>query len=106
MRLIEPEQLEFMNVDPPKPTEAEVPIEVNRVGICGTNVKLFKGTMPYFNLGWAPDGTAFRRGDRHHRWRPRAPHHNEPARPEAGQAAQGPMNDLSAMANRSDSPCD
>jgi len=41
-----------MDVDPPKPAGDEVLIEVRAVGVCGTDVEMYLGTMPYFKMGW------------------------------------------------------
>lgn len=41
------------DVPEPKATGAEVVIDVETVGLCGTDVELFAGTMPYFRQGVA-----------------------------------------------------
>jgi len=52
IRLMAPNKCEFVELDRPIPREYEVLIKVHRVGICGTDFELFKGTMPYFEMGW------------------------------------------------------
>ncbi len=52
-RLIGPRRGEYVEMDCPKPREDEVLIRVHRVGLCGTDVEMLHGTMPYFKMGWA-----------------------------------------------------
>ncbi|WP_239133508.1 zinc-dependent alcohol dehydrogenase [Rugosimonospora africana] len=40
-----------MDVDPPVVGPGQVVVEVARVGLCGTDVELFAGTMPYLRSG-------------------------------------------------------
>jgi 2-desacetyl-2-hydroxyethyl bacteriochlorophyllide A dehydrogenase len=47
-----PNQYRYIEMDRPSPREDEVLIRVHRVGICGTDVEMLHGTMPYFKLGW------------------------------------------------------
>ena len=52
VRLTGPGQLAYMDVPEPKCGDDDVLIEVRRVGICGTDVEMFHGTMAYFKMGW------------------------------------------------------
>lgn len=36
----------------PTPADNEVLVEVQRTGICGTDVEMYHGTMAYFKMGW------------------------------------------------------
>lgn len=51
-RLTGPNEHEFVETDRPNPKEEDLLIRVHRVGICGTDVEMLRGTMPYFKLGW------------------------------------------------------
>ena len=52
IQLTGPDQWHLVETDRPVPSEDELLIRVYRVGICGTDVEMLKGTMPYFRLGW------------------------------------------------------
>ena len=52
LRLSGPQACEFVETERPRPADDEVLIRVHRVGICGTDVEMLRGTMPYFRLGW------------------------------------------------------
>lgn len=52
-QLTGPEQGRFVELDRPVPKEDELLIRTHVVGICGTDVEMLRGTMPYFQLGWA-----------------------------------------------------
>lgn len=52
-QLTGPNQGRYIEVDRPKPKADELLIRVHRVGLCGTDVEMLRGTMPYFKLGWA-----------------------------------------------------
>ena len=51
-QLTGPNQYQYIEMDRPTPRENELLIRIHRVGICGTDVEMVKGTMPYFRLGW------------------------------------------------------
>ena len=42
----------YLEMDRPSSTEYEVLIKVHRVGICGSDIEMLHGTMPYFEMGW------------------------------------------------------
>jgi len=46
-----PKKFEYMEVERPRPQANEVLVQVRAVGICGTDVELFDGTMPFFETG-------------------------------------------------------
>ena len=46
-----PSRAEVMELEDPKPGQGELLIRVERVGICGTDVELFKGEMAYIDQG-------------------------------------------------------
>jgi 2-desacetyl-2-hydroxyethyl bacteriochlorophyllide A dehydrogenase len=46
-----PLDAKVVDVDPPVPGPDQVVVEVSRVGLCGTDVELFTGTMPYLLSG-------------------------------------------------------
>ena len=48
-----PNEFQYVEKDRPSPGDDELLIRVHRVGICGTDVEMLRGTMPYFRLGWA-----------------------------------------------------
>ncbi|MBI4025743.1 MAG: alcohol dehydrogenase catalytic domain-containing protein [Verrucomicrobia bacterium] len=52
-QLTGPNAGQYREVARPKPREDELLIRVHRVGLCGTDVEMLRGTMPYFRLGWA-----------------------------------------------------
>jgi 2-desacetyl-2-hydroxyethyl bacteriochlorophyllide A dehydrogenase len=52
VQLTGPGQWSLIETDRPVPREDELLIRVHRVGICGTDIEMLKGTMPYFRLGW------------------------------------------------------
>lgn len=52
-QLTGPEKGQLVELDRPKPKEDELLIRTHVVGICGTDVEMLRGTMPYFRLGWA-----------------------------------------------------
>jgi threonine dehydrogenase-like Zn-dependent dehydrogenase len=49
--IIGPGQGEVRDVDPPVPRVGEVVIDVERAGVCGTDVELFTGEMAYLRSG-------------------------------------------------------
>jgi 2-desacetyl-2-hydroxyethyl bacteriochlorophyllide A dehydrogenase len=51
-RLVAAERIDYTDVAEPKCRDDEVLIRVHRVGICGTDVEMYRGTMPYFKMGW------------------------------------------------------
>lgn len=51
-RLTRPLTIDYMDVPEPQCGADEVVVEVKRVGICGTDVEMFHGTMAYFKMGW------------------------------------------------------
>lgn len=51
-RLTQPQTITYMDVPEPACGPDEVVIEVKRVGICGTDVEMYHGTMAYFKMGW------------------------------------------------------
>lgn len=51
-RLLGPSQIRCLDVDPPRPADDEVLVEVRNCGICGTDLEMYLGTMPYFAMGW------------------------------------------------------
>jgi 2-desacetyl-2-hydroxyethyl bacteriochlorophyllide A dehydrogenase len=51
-RLTGPNKHEYVETDRPVPEEDDLLIRVHRVGICGTDIEMLRGTMPYFKLGW------------------------------------------------------
>ena len=51
-QLTGPNTGQLVEMDRPKPAADELLISVHRVGICGTDVEMLHGTMPYFKLGW------------------------------------------------------
>ena len=46
-----PESARVRQVDPPVPGPGQVVVDVHRVGICGTDVELFRGELAYFAQG-------------------------------------------------------
>jgi threonine dehydrogenase-like Zn-dependent dehydrogenase len=48
-----PGRAEVQDVKPPEPRPAEAIVEVERVGVCGTDVELFSGEMSYLHTGEA-----------------------------------------------------
>jgi 2-desacetyl-2-hydroxyethyl bacteriochlorophyllide A dehydrogenase len=48
-----PRRARVEEVDEPDPGPGQVTVDVERVGLCGTDVELFTGTMPYFEQGHA-----------------------------------------------------
>jgi 2-desacetyl-2-hydroxyethyl bacteriochlorophyllide A dehydrogenase len=48
-----PRQFEVQDVAPPEPTPGTVVIDVQRVGVCGTDVEFFTGQMQYLEEGHA-----------------------------------------------------
>jgi len=77
-----PGKVEYTDIERPQPKEGEVLVRVKTVGICGTDIELYNGTMPFFETGlskyplipgheWAgvvedvgAGVTAFKNGDR------------------------------------------
>jgi 2-desacetyl-2-hydroxyethyl bacteriochlorophyllide A dehydrogenase len=53
LKLSSPGKLEFVQAPRPTPAPDELLIRVHRVGICGTDVEMLRGTMPYFRMGLA-----------------------------------------------------
>ncbi len=51
-QLTGPETGQLVEMDRPRPTEHELLIRTHVVGICGTDLEMLHGTMPYFRLGW------------------------------------------------------
>ena len=49
-QLTGPNQGRYVEVDRPNPKPDELLIRVHRVGICGTDIEMLRGTMPYFSL--------------------------------------------------------
>ena len=52
-QLTDPNRGSYVEIDRPEPREDELLIRVHRAGLCGTDVEMWRGTMPYFKLGWA-----------------------------------------------------
>ncbi|MCL5995735.1 MAG: alcohol dehydrogenase catalytic domain-containing protein [Chloroflexi bacterium] len=52
LELTGPNQYRYFELDRPSPRVDELLIRVHRVGICGTDVEMLRGSMPYFKLGW------------------------------------------------------
>ncbi len=52
VRLTGPGRLEYVDVPEPACGDEDVLIEVRCVGICGTDVEMYHGTMAYFKMGW------------------------------------------------------
>jgi len=48
-----PERAEVQEVDPPDPGPGQVVVDVQRAGICGTDVEFFTGEMAYLHSGHA-----------------------------------------------------
>ena len=48
-----PKTFELQDVAPPIASAGDVIVKVNRVGICGTDVEIFNGSMPYLHDGQA-----------------------------------------------------
>ncbi|MGZ4674495.1 MAG: zinc-dependent alcohol dehydrogenase [Ilumatobacteraceae bacterium] len=48
-----PHHCEVQDVDPPTPPLGQVVVDVDRVGVCGTDVELFTGEMAYLHQGHA-----------------------------------------------------
>src|SRR5664279_4919601 len=48
-----PREWEVKDVDPPVASPGQVVVEVERVGVCGTDVEFFAGEMPYLHDGFA-----------------------------------------------------
>ena len=46
-----PGQGDVEEIEPPVPDDGQVIVNVSRVGLCGTDVELFAGTMPYLSTG-------------------------------------------------------
>lgn len=46
-----PKQASVVDVEPPSPGRGQVVVDVQRVGVCGTDMELFAGTMPYLLEG-------------------------------------------------------
>jgi len=46
-----PGRAEVRTVDPPRAEKGQVVVDVERVGICGTDMELFSGEMSYFGTG-------------------------------------------------------
>lgn len=51
-RLTGPKRIEYLDVPQPACAEDEVLIQVKCVGVCGTDVEMYNGTMAYFKMGW------------------------------------------------------
>jgi len=51
-RLTGPNTIEYLDVPDPVPAPDEVLVRVERAAVCGTDVEMFRGTMPYFKMGW------------------------------------------------------
>ena len=48
-----PQRCEVQEVEPPSPSRGEVVVDVDRVGVCGTDVEFFTGEMAYLTQGHA-----------------------------------------------------
>ena len=48
-----PDQCEIQDVDSPKPEPGQVVVDIDRVGVCGTDVEFFTGEMAYLHQGCA-----------------------------------------------------
>ena len=48
-----PRECEVQDVAPPSPAAGQVVVDVERVGVCGTDVEFFTGEMPYLHDGQA-----------------------------------------------------
>jgi 2-desacetyl-2-hydroxyethyl bacteriochlorophyllide A dehydrogenase len=48
-----PQGAEVQDVAPPTPTAGQVVVDVHRVGVCGTDIAFFRGSMPYLADGRA-----------------------------------------------------
>jgi len=44
-----PRQFDYINTEMPASAEGETLLKIERVGICGTDLHAFEGTLPYFN---------------------------------------------------------
>jgi len=51
-RLTAPRRIEYLDVPEPTCADDEVLIQVKKVGVCGTDVEMYHGTMAYFKMGW------------------------------------------------------
>ena len=51
-RLTGPRRIEYLDVPEPTCADDDVLIQVKSVGICGTDVEMYNGTMAYFKMGW------------------------------------------------------
>jgi len=51
-RLIGPRQIQYVDVPEPTCGRDEVLVQVKRVGVCGTDLEMYHGTMAYFKMGW------------------------------------------------------
>lgn len=51
-RLTGPKTIEYLDVPEPAFGDDEVLVQVKHVGICGTDVEMYNGTMAYFKMGW------------------------------------------------------
>ncbi len=48
-----PHHCEVQDVEPPRPSPGQVVVDVDRVGVCGTDVEFFTGEMAYLHQGHA-----------------------------------------------------
>jgi len=46
-----PRKVEYTDVEKPRPQPGEVLVRVRAVGVCGTDLELYCGTMPFFETG-------------------------------------------------------
>ena len=51
-RLTGPRQIQYTEVPEPTCGCDEVLVQVQRVGVCGTDIEMYHGTMAYFKMGW------------------------------------------------------
>lgn len=51
-RLTGPNRIEYLDVPQPACADDEVLVQVKSVGVCGTDVEMYRGTMAYFKMGW------------------------------------------------------
>jgi 2-desacetyl-2-hydroxyethyl bacteriochlorophyllide A dehydrogenase len=51
-RLTGPDRIEYLDVPRPMCGDDEVLVQVKCVGVCGTDVEMYRGTMAYFKMGW------------------------------------------------------
>jgi 2-desacetyl-2-hydroxyethyl bacteriochlorophyllide A dehydrogenase len=52
-KLFGPRDIRYVDVDRPVPGRGGILIRVKAVGLCGTDLEVYNGTMPYLAMGWA-----------------------------------------------------